>query len=50
NASDTYGNQFPRTGEKTTFSLIAKIVGLMMLLITGVVVFYRKRKGNKTND
>ncbi|MGF1919654.1 hypothetical protein, partial [Enterococcus faecalis] len=25
NASDTYGNQFPRTGEKTTFSLIAKI-------------------------
>ncbi|MGF1919559.1 DUF1542 domain-containing protein, partial [Enterococcus faecalis] len=47
NASDTYRNQFPRTGEKTTFSLVAKIVGLMMLLITGVVVFYRKRKKAK---
>ncbi|EGO6085920.1 LPXTG cell wall anchor domain-containing protein, partial [Enterococcus faecalis] len=41
-----YRDQLPHTGEKTTFSLVTKIAGLMVLLITGMIFFYRK-KGNK---
>ncbi|ELY1999971.1 LPXTG cell wall anchor domain-containing protein, partial [Enterococcus faecalis] len=44
NFSNKHRSYLPHTGEKGQFSLVATVMGLMVLCTLGMIVFYRKRK------